>query len=146
MHTTSRSAPQLYRAGLRSAVQAAGLPYGYTVTMWSSGQVLIHFHGTPSLALVAVFAGGALAAYAVMQAAARAGDPPDDVALGSSGGWVRGGAIQAAAVAVTLIAVAAAGALLPAAVAWAFGGMATVLGYLGVVGLELALQARDGGG
>ena len=40
------------------------------------------------------------------------------------------------------MAVAAAGALLPAAVAWALGGMATVLGYLGVVGLELALQAR----
>jgi hypothetical protein len=140
--TTTRSPSHLYRAGLRSAVQAAGLPYGYTVTMWSSGQVLIHFHGPPSLALVALFAAGALAGYAVLQAAAPQDEPPDDVALGAGRGWIRGGAIQAVAVAVTLAAVAAAGALLPADVAWALGGMATVLGYLGVVGLELALQAH----
>jgi hypothetical protein len=140
--TTTRSPSHLYRAGLRSAVQAAGLPYGYTVTMWSSGQVLIHFHGMPTLPMIAVFAAGALGGYAVLQAVALGDDPPDEVALGSSGGWVRGGALQFAAVAVTLLAVAAAGALLPAAVAWALGGMATVLGYLGVVGLELARQVE----
>jgi hypothetical protein len=142
LRTTSRSPSTLYRAGLRSAVQAAGLPYGYTVTMWASGQVLIHFHGTPSLGLIAVFAAGALAGYALLQAAALGSDPPDDVALGSSGGWMRGGAIQTAAVAVSLAAVAAAGAVFPAGAAWALGGMATVLGYLGVVGLELAWQAE----
>jgi len=146
LRTISRTPSQRYRAGLRSAVQGAGLPYGYTVTTWSSGQVLIHFHGTPGLALVGLFAAGALAGYAILQGAAHRGDPPEGVALGASGGRVRGGAIQAAAVAVTLVAVAAAGALLPAAVSWALGGMATVVGYLGVLGLELALQAPSAGG
>jgi hypothetical protein len=145
LRTTSGSPSHVYRTGLRSAVQAAGLPYGYTVTMWSSGQVLIHFHGTPTLAMIALFAAGALAGYALLQAVALGSDPPDDVALGSPGGWTRGGAMQFAAVAVTLLAVAAAGALFPAAVAWALGGMATVLGYLGVVGLELARQVQGAG-
>lgn len=142
MRTTTRSRSHVYRAGLRSAVQTAALPYGYTVTMWSSGQVLIHFHGMPTLAMIALFAAGALGGYAVLQAVALGSDPPDDVALGSSGGWILGGALQLAAVAVTLLAVAAVGALFPAAVSWALGGMATVLGYLGVVGLELARQVH----
>jgi hypothetical protein len=145
LRTTSPSPSHVYRAGLRSAVQSAGLPYGYTVTMWSSGQVLIHFHGTPSLVLIALFAAGALGGYAILQAVALGSDPPDDVALGASGNWIRGGALQAVAVAVTLLAVAAVGALFPAAVSWALAGMATVLGYLGVVGLELARQVHGAG-
>jgi hypothetical protein len=107
--------------------------------------VLIHFHGTPTLAMIGLFAAGALGGYAVLQAVALGSDPPDDVALGSSGGWILGGALQAAAVAVTLLAVAAVGALFPADVSWALGGMATVLGYLGVVGLELARQVHGAG-
>jgi hypothetical protein len=113
--------------------------------MWSSGQVLIHFHGTPTLAMIALFAAGALGGYAILQTVALQSDPPDGVALGSSGTWIHGGAMQGAAVAVTLLAVAAVGALFPAVVAWALGGMATVVGYLGVVGLELARQVHRAG-
>jgi hypothetical protein len=131
-----------YRAGLRSAVRAAALPYGFTVTMWSSGQVLIHFHGTPSLGLVALFAAGALLGFGVLRiATAEAGAPPaGNLAGGPS--WVRGGGIQALAVAVTLATVAAAGSLLAPALSWAVGGVATVVGYLGVNGVEYALQAH----
>jgi hypothetical protein len=46
------------------------------------------------------------------------------------------------AVAASLTAVTAAGALLPPALSWLAGGMATVLGYLGIVGLEHALQVH----
>jgi membrane protein YqaA with SNARE-associated domain len=38
--------------------------------------------------------------------------------------------------------VAGAGALLGSVVSWALGGMATVLGYRGVMGIEYALQTR----
>jgi hypothetical protein len=132
-----------YRAGLRSAVQGAALPYGYTVTMWSSGQVLIHFHGVPSLALVALFAAGALAGYGVLQAVAGGRDAAPGVGLGGGPSWIRGGGIQLGAVGLTLAAVAAAGALLTPALSWALGGMATVVGYLGIVALECALQAAQ---
>jgi hypothetical protein len=60
------------------------------------------------------------------------------------GDAARDPADDGAVVAVALIAAAAAGALLPAGVAWAIGGMATVLGCLGIIGLELALQAHGG--
>ena len=121
---------------------SAGLPYGYTVTMWSSGQVLIHFHGTPSLGLVALFAAGALLGYGLLQLATGPPDAASDLQLGASPNWLRGGAIQALAVAATLVTVAMAGWLLPPALSWISGGMATVLGYLGVTGVEYALQAH----
>src|SRR4051812_25095301 len=72
------------------------------------------------------------------------GSAPPGVTVRHSEGTPDDGAIQATAtaVAVTVAAVAAAGALLLAALAWALGGTATVLGYLGVVGLELAVQAH----
>jgi hypothetical protein len=136
------SARQAYRAGLRSAVQTAGLPYGYTVTMWSSGQVLIHFHGIPSLGLVALFAGGALLGFAVLRIATAERDAAAAGNLAAGPSWVRGGGIQAVAVGVTLAMVAAFGSLLAPAPSWAAGGMATVVGYLGVTGLEYALQAH----
>jgi hypothetical protein len=113
--------------------------------MWSSGQVLIHFHGPPTLPLVWLFAGGALAAFGLLQLATRSADAPDDVQLGGSPSWLRAGTIQAIAVAASLIAVTAAGSLLPPAPSWLAGGMATVLGYLGIVGLEQALQADPDG-
>jgi hypothetical protein len=110
--------------------------------MWSSGQILIHFHGTPTLPLVWLFAGGALAAFGLLQLATRSADSPDDAQLGGSPTWLRAGAIQAMAVAASLTAVTAAGSMLPPALSWLTGGMATVLGYLGIVGLEQALQAH----
>jgi hypothetical protein len=135
------SAVHHYRAGLRSAARGASLPYGYTVTMWCSGQVLIHFHGTPGLGLVALFAGGALTGFGLLQSLGR-GDAGADLQLGAAPTWTRGGGIQLLAVAATLVIVAAVGWLLPPALSWALGGMATVVGYLGVIGLEYALQAR----
>jgi hypothetical protein len=131
-----------YRTGLRSAGGSAALPYGYTVTMWSSGQVLIHFHGAPTLPLVWLFAGGALAAFGLLQLATRSAHAPaQDLQFGDSANWLRAGAIQAIAVATSLTAVTAAGSLLPPALSWLVGGMATVVGYLGITGLENALQA-----
>src|SRR5690349_13598682 len=112
------SAGQAYRAGLRSATDAAALPYGYTVTMWSSGQVLIHFHGTPGLGLVALFAAGALLGFAVMRVVLAEGDAQPSRNLTGGPSVLRGGAVQAVAVAATLLVVAAAGALLPPALSW----------------------------
>jgi hypothetical protein len=125
-------------------VRSAGLPYGYTVTMWSSGQVLIHFHGTPNLGLVALFAGGALLGYGILQLATQSPGEAPELHLGGSPTWLRGGPIQALAVATTLVTVAAAGWLLSPALSWILGGMATVLGYLGVTGIEYALQHAPG--
>jgi hypothetical protein len=139
------SVPGRYRTGLRAAANGAALPYGYTVTMWSSGQVLIHYHGVPSLGLVWLFAAGALAAFGLVQLASRSAGAGADLTLAGGPSWPRAGTIQALGVATSLGIVTAAGSLLPAGLSWAAGGMATVLGYLGVVGVEHALQVPPDG-
>src|SRR3954453_12719113 len=110
-----RTAPEAYRAGLRSAGNPAALPYGYTVTMWSSGQVLIHFHGTPSLGLVALFAAGALLGFAVLRAAIAVPDAQPARNLTGGPYALRGGGIQALAVAATLATGSVAGGARPPA-------------------------------
>jgi spore maturation protein SpmB len=54
------------RAALGTIVAASAAPYGYTVTIWSSGAVLMDFHGTPNVADVFLFITGALGAFGVM--------------------------------------------------------------------------------
>jgi len=46
---------------LETALHCAGLPYGYAITVWSTGAVLIDAHGPPSVGRVFLFAAGAAA-------------------------------------------------------------------------------------
>ena len=54
--------PSAYLRALETALHGAGLPYGYAVTVWSTGAVLIGAHGTPSVGRVFLFAAGAASA------------------------------------------------------------------------------------
>lgn len=54
------------RAAFGTMVAASAAPYGYTVTVWSSGAVLMHSHGTPNVGDVFVFIAGALIGFALM--------------------------------------------------------------------------------
>lgn len=51
---------------LTTIVAASAAPYGYTVSVWSTGAVLIHFHSFPNVADVCLFAAGALSGYALV--------------------------------------------------------------------------------
>jgi hypothetical protein len=55
---------------LTTVITGSALPYGYTITVWSSGAVLIHSHGQPSLGDIFLFIAGAVAAFAGLAAAA----------------------------------------------------------------------------
>jgi hypothetical protein len=59
------------RAALGTIVAASAAPYGYTVTLWSSGAVLLRSHGAPHVAEVFAFAAGALAGFGLMALLAR---------------------------------------------------------------------------
>ena len=52
-------------------VAASAAPYGYTVTLWSSGAILIRSHGLPHVAEVFAFAAGALCGFGLMGLLAR---------------------------------------------------------------------------
>jgi hypothetical protein len=62
-----------YRAALRATIAASAAPYGYTLTVWTSGAVLSHARGIPSAAEALLFLGGAVAAYACVAVVALRG-------------------------------------------------------------------------
>ncbi len=86
-------------------VAASAAPYGYTISIWSSGAVLMHSHGTPSVAYVFAFLAGALTGFGLMGLLARGGltraEPhehaPDRVLAGAMHWLAAGAAVGAAA-------------------------------------------------
>ena len=62
-----------YRPALRATIAASAAPYGYTLTVWTSGAVLSHARGIPSAVEALLFLGGAVAAYALVAAVALRG-------------------------------------------------------------------------
>jgi hypothetical protein len=62
-----------YRSALRATIVASAAPYGYTLTVWTSGAVLSHARGIPSAAEALLFLSGAVAAYAFIAAVALRG-------------------------------------------------------------------------
>ena len=55
-----------YRSSLRATVAASAAPYGYTLTIWTSGAVLSHAHGIPNGGDALIFLIGAVAAFALI--------------------------------------------------------------------------------
>jgi hypothetical protein len=52
-----------YSEHLRSAVASSAAPYGYTLTVWTSGAVATHDLGTPNAGRVLLFLAGALTGF-----------------------------------------------------------------------------------
>src|SRR5262249_14479999 len=53
-----------YRASARAAVSMSIAPYGYTLTVWTSGAILTHKRGVPRSAAPLLFRLGAVAGFA----------------------------------------------------------------------------------
>jgi hypothetical protein len=131
-----------YVHGLRSVLQGVALPYGYTVTVWSSGQEVIHLRGMPLVWEVFLFAAGAVCGYGALRALAP--DPADEAAppigaapRGRLAVLIQIAAIGAAVGAATLI------GRIDSSVAWPLVGFSATTLYLAVVSLEPALRAAE---
>lgn len=55
-----------YGRNLRAAVMASVAPYGYTLTVWTSGALLIHARGLTDIGQVLLFMAGAVIGYALV--------------------------------------------------------------------------------
>jgi hypothetical protein len=64
-----------YRHGLRKAVGTSAGPYGYTLTVWTTGAVLIHARGVPTTVEALLFMFGAVIAFAAVGALAFRSNP-----------------------------------------------------------------------
>ena len=59
-----------YRRNLRAAVAFSAGPYGYTLTLWSTGAVLTGTHGIPTALSAVTVVVGAVLAFATVGASA----------------------------------------------------------------------------
>jgi hypothetical protein len=131
----------MYRQALKSVGRGSALPYGYTLTVWSSGAVLMHSHGPPPVGDVFLFLLGGIAAFGAVAGAARgasdAPEPPhaDLLATGASHFVAVAGAVGAAA----LIGDIGGG------IVWPLGAFAATLVYLMLATLELTIVRRRTG-
>ena len=60
-----------YRDHLRAVVAASAAPYGYTLTIWTSGAVTTHARGIPTALEALLFLAGAVSGFALIGALAH---------------------------------------------------------------------------
>jgi hypothetical protein len=122
---------------LGTIVTASAAPYGYTISIWSSGAVLLGSHGIPSVGEVFGFLAGALTGFSVMALAAlgtltrtESLDHAPDRVLAGALHWLAAGVAVGAA---TLL------AEIHGWEAWPLGSFAATTVYILSASLQLAL-------
>ncbi len=130
-----------YLRALETALHGAGLPYGYSITVWATGAALVGAQGPAKVWSVFLFAAGAAAAYGLMRFLTRRAEGEAQSQLTRSPHLARAGGIHVAAIGLS-VAAAALIAQIPGAVAWALAPFAQTLLYLGVSCVEMALLER----
>ncbi len=134
-----------YVRALETAVQGAGLPYGYAITIWGAGSALVGERGMPSPASIFLFAAGAAAAYGGLRLlltwnmGGEAERP-----LTRSPNPIRAGALHLVAIGLA-IASATLVARIDSGAAWPLAPYAATLLYLAVSSVEVALVEHDDG-
>ncbi|MBD0282238.1 MAG: hypothetical protein ICV69_08605 [Thermoleophilaceae bacterium] len=124
-----------YRIHLQAAVATSAAPYGYTLTVWTSGAVTMHARGIPSALEALLFLAGAVAGFAVVGAAAHGS--PAQVLRASPDARVRlWGGFHLPSVGAAIAAVALASELIHDSLAW------PVVGFLATGIYLLAIAAQ----
>ena len=131
-----------YLRALDTALHGAGLPYGYAITVWSTGTTLTGAQGTPALASVFLFAAGAAAAYGSLRLLTKHAEGDAQKLLTRSPHLVRAGFLHVAAIGLA-IAAAALIAQIPSGLTWPLASLAATLVYFGVSSVEMTLLERE---
>ncbi|HUA46959.1 MAG TPA: hypothetical protein VMA77_17130 [Solirubrobacteraceae bacterium] len=124
-----------------TVVAASAAPYGYTLTIWSSGAVLIDYRGKPSVADVFLFLAGAVLGFSALGMLAQ-GPLANRRSIDSRRDRVIAGALDWAAVGAAVGAVALLGRIHDWA-AWPLGSFVGTFVYLAGAGLQLGLVAHE---
>ncbi len=127
-----------YLRGLHASARGNAAAYGYSVTITASFGILSTVVGTPRVAEIFVFAGGAVLAFALVEAVVSGGfrhglsDEPSEVRA-------LGGSISVFSVGLSLAAALAAGSFFGGLVAWPVGSFLATLTYLLLFAFEMGL-------
>jgi len=128
---------------VETSVHGAGLPYGYAITVWSTGAALIGEHGPAKPGFIFMFAGGAAAAYGVLKVLTWKTQQEAERPLTKSPHPVRAGLIHVGAIALA-IAAAVAVAEISGDIPWFLASFCATLVYLSGSSIEVALVEDDG--
>jgi hypothetical protein len=129
-----------YLVALGATIAASAAPYGYTLTIWTSGAVLSHARGIPSRSDALLFLLGAVGAYALIAAVAvprlpeRLVPAPARAAL-----W---GALHFVSVGLAIGAASLVAHLVTGPAAWPLGGFLATSIYLLASASQLAFAGR----
>ncbi len=128
-----------YASALRTTVAASAAPYGYTLTIWTTGAVLTHARGIPDTAEAILLLVGAVAGYALVGGLAFGG-LTEHVAPAPARAVVWGGlhffSVGLAIVAATLVAHGVRGTA-----AWPIDGFVVTATYLVASASQLTLAS-----
>jgi hypothetical protein len=127
-----------YTGALGSTLHGATVPYGYTLTIWCSGQFLSDLRGQPRLLLVMGFVAGAALAFALLRWLA----PQPEGSLGNAHA-LTAALLQIGAIAAAVAAVAAV-AQIPTGLDWPLAGFVSTAVYLGGTAASMALRYESG--
>ena len=132
-----------FRSNLRATTSASGVPYGYTITIWSSGTVSADVLGLPHLGQILLFMAGAVLGFLVVNASAygtlgvvtrqRAADR---MPIWAFVHWISAG--------VAVVAVWAADHALGGTLAWPVAGFLATAVYIVLQAAQATLAARAG--
>jgi hypothetical protein len=128
-----------YAGAVTTVVGRSAIPYGYTITIWTSGAAIESSQGTPTVGDAFLFLVGAIAGFAFVGLIAAADhDPPLDP---EGGELIRTGLFQIVAVGLAFGAAALVGVMHNLLV-WPAAAFAATLTYLAVAAIELFVVAK----
>lgn len=131
-----------YLQAVHNVLHGAGLPYGYAVTVWTTGAVLTGQQGVPSLLEVYLLAAGAVGGYGGLRLLTWETESEADRPLTRSPRRVRAGLIHVGAIALA-ISSAALVAEIASSVVWLLAPFSATLLYFGISSVEVALVEAE---
>ncbi len=133
-----------YRAHLQSAVAASAAPYGYTLTIWTSGAVTTHDMGVPTAWQALLFLFGAVAGFGITSAIAYGA--PTQIFVSRTHGFVRlWGAFHLFSVGLAIAAVALIVELVDSSIVWLLVGLVATVTYLLAIAAQFTMAETSGG-
>ena len=127
-----------YRSHLKTAVASSAAPYGYTLTIWTSGAVTTHSRGIPTAWEALLFLAGAVLGFGVTAALAY-GRPSEILAPREHGSVRLWGGFHFVSVGLAIGAAALVTATVKDPVAWMIVGFVATLVYLVVIAGQFTL-------
>jgi hypothetical protein len=127
-----------YRTNLQTAVSNSAAPYGYTLTVWTSGAIMTHAQGIPTGLEAVLFLGGAVAGFAAVGAGAHGSVSGILQAPRSSRVRLWGG-FHLPSVGLAIAGAALVAELVPGSPAWLLVGFVITAVYLSVIAAQFTI-------